>query len=200
MFQKLEENMLRRGYSVKCFSTAAEAADALCEELKGCSVGFGGSLTLDQLGLYERLLGKCQLYWHWRVRTGETADAVRMKARTAKVYLASVNAISEDGEIVNIDGSGNRVSEILYGHEKVILVVGKNKIAPDLSAAIERARNVAAPQNAKRLGCKTPCAVKGDSCYDCRGSARICRALTLLWEAPTGSTYEVILIDEALGF
>jgi len=111
-----------------------------------------------------------------------------------------VNGIAETGEIVNIDNTGNRVAATLYGHKKVYLVAGLNKVAPDLSGAIDRARNIAAPPNAKRLGKKTPCAVKGDRCYDCKSPERICRTLNVLWERPTGSVYEVILINENLGY
>ena len=88
----------------------------------------------------------------------------------------------------------------LYGHKKVYLVAGSNKIAPDLAGAIDRSRNIASPLNAKRLGKKTPCAVKADKCYDCKSPERICRGLSVFWEAPTGSEYEVILIDEKLGY
>jgi len=79
-------------------------------------------------------------------------------------------------------------------------VAGLNKVAPDLQAAIDRARNVAAPPNAKRLGKKTPCAVRADKCYDCQSPDRICRALSVLWEKPAGSEYEIVLIGEALGY
>jgi NAD-dependent dihydropyrimidine dehydrogenase PreA subunit len=89
---------------------------------------------------------------------------------------------------------------MLYGHKKVYLVAGSNKLAKDYDSALYRARNVAAPLNAKRLGRKTPCAVNADKCYDCNSPERICHALTVLWQAPTSCEYEVILIDETLGY
>ena len=118
----------------------------------------------------------------------------------ADIYISSVNGISENGEIVNIDNTGNRVAAISYGPKKVYLVVGKNKIAPTLEAAIYRARNIAGPLNAKRLKRKTPCALNADRCYDCNSPERICRNLSVLWDKPTGAEYEIILINEELGY
>lgn len=129
-----------------------------------------------------------------------TVSEMRAMARSASIYLSSVNGIAETGEIVYIDGDGNRVSEIMYGHKKVYLIVGKNKIAPDFESALFRARNIAAPLNAKRLNKRTPCAIKTDKCYNCRSQDRICRGLNVLWNKPESSEYEVILINEQLGF
>jgi hypothetical protein len=111
-----------------------------------------------------------------------------------------VNALSENGEIVNIDATGNRVASIFYGHDLVYLLIGENKIEPDYDSALYRARNVAAPLNAKRLGKKTPCAVKADKCYNCNSPDRICRALSVLWEKPMAAEIEVLLIHENLGY
>lgn len=141
-----------------------------------------------------------EVLWHWRIPEGQTGADVLKAARSADVYLSSVNGIAETGEIVNIDNTGNRVAATLYGHKKVYLVAGVNKITPDLDSAIYRSRNIAAPPNARRLGKKTPCAVKADKCYDCKSPDRICRGLVVLWEAPVGCEYEVVLIGEELGY
>ena len=108
--------------------------------------------------------------------------------------------ISETGEIVNIDGNGNRVSSTLYGHQKVYFLVGVNKVAPDFEAALWRARNVAAPKRAQSMGCRTPCAAKADRCYDCKSPERICRGLVVLWKPMMGMEAEVVLVDEDLGY
>ena len=101
---------------------------------------------------------------------------------------------------VNIDGNCNRVAASMFGPKRVYYVVGINKIAPDFEKALWRARNVAAPKNAQRLGKKTPCAVKADRCYDCKSPERICRGLSVLWRKPTGfEQAEVVLIGEELG-
>ena len=116
------------------------------------------------------------------------------------MYISSVNGLAETGEIVNIDGTGNRVVGTICGHEALYLLVGVNKIAPDYDQALWRARNIAAPKNAQRLKRKTPCAEKGDRCYNCSSPERICRALTVLWKKPNGIPYaEVILINQELG-
>ena len=192
-FSTVKQNLERIGYQVSCFTTAADAAAYLDSQIDGATVGFGGSMTLKEMGLYERLSAHNQVYNHWN--QGSLAAAA-----AAKIYLSSVNGLAQTGEIVNIDGNCNRVASTLYGHEKVYFVIGRNKLAPDFEGALYRARNIAAPKNAQRLNKKTPCALRGDKCYDCKSPERICRALTVLWQMPTGSRYEVVLIDEDLGY
>ena len=198
-FASIQTNLKRLGYQVSCFDTAAEASKYLTEQIKGTSVGIGGSITVEQMGVYESLQKENKVYWHWRL-ADMTADEARENARKAEVYISSVNGIAESGEIVNIDGNCNRVSEIFFGHKKVYLVLGENKIASDYDKALHRARNIAAPMNAARLNRNTPCAVKQDKCYNCASPDRICRGLSVLWEKPSGCDYEVILIHENLGY
>ena len=199
-FTNIKANLEKLGYTVSTFDTAPSAAGYLNREIHGKTVGFGGSVTLDSMGLYESLATHNEVYWHWRPQNGKTAADLRDAGNAAAIYLSSVNGISENGEIVNIDGTCNRVAAMLYGHEKVYLVVGKNKIATDYEAALWRARNVAAPKNAQRLGATTPCAQSGERCYDCKSEGRICRALAVLWEKPVGADVEIVLIDEELGY
>ena len=199
-FSAVEKNLQERGFTVTCFETAAEAVKYLDGQIDGQTVGVGGSMTVDQMGLCEALRTHNTIFWHQYLPEGKTGPEIRAAASTASVYISSVNGLAETGEIINIDGICNRVSAIFYGHEKVYLVVGKNKLAADYDAALYRARNVASPLNAKRLGMKTPCAVKGDKCYDCKSPDRICRGLTVLWGAPKNGAYEVVLINEDLGY
>jgi hypothetical protein len=198
-FTKLTATLEELGYKVTCFDTAAQAADYLNGQIDGRTVGIGGSVTLRDMGIYDRLSTHNQVNWHW-FPEGKTVDEARMAAFTSDVYLSSVNALAATGELINIDGACNRVAGTLYGHQKVYFVLGANKIAPDYDSALFRARNVAAPLNAQRLARKTPCAAKGDKCYNCKSPERICRGLTVLWEAPSGCAYEIILINESLGF
>lgn len=193
--KKAAENLKSRGFNVQLFQTKEAAADYLNKAIDGRTVGFGGSVTLRDMGLYESLSTHNSVYWHWQgtpISTGE--------AEKAQVYLSSVNGLSEDGDLINIDGSGNRVASMLYGHEKLYLVVGRNKLAATYDEALWRARNIAAPKNAQRLQTKTPCAVKGDRCYDCKSPNRICRGLAVLWRPMSGMETEVVLIDEDLGY
>lgn len=199
-FITLKSNLEKLGYKVSCFDTALEAASYLEGEISSTTVGIGGSVTVDELGLYEKLIEKNEVYWHWRLKDGVTAHEMLEQARKAEVYISSVNGVAETGEIINIDNTGNRVAAIMYGHKKVYLVMGENKIAPDYEKALFRARNIAAPLNAKRLNRKTPCAVNADRCYNCKSPDRICRGLSVLWECPAGCEYEVILIHEKLGY
>ena len=194
MFDTVKKNLEARGFSVRTFATAAEAAAYLNEAIDGKTVGFGGSVTLQDMGLYELLGSHNEVHWHW-----VNGQEERKTAMGTQVYLSSANGLAETGEIINIDGSGNRVASTLYGHEKVYLVIGRNKPAPTYDEALWRARNIASPKNAQRLGRKTPCAVKGDRCYDCKSPDRICRGLVVLWGAMMGMETEVILVDEDLG-
>ena len=195
-FDAVKKNLETRGYAVRVFATGKEAADYLDAAIDGKSVGFGGSVTLDALGLYERLGSHNQTVWHWK---WEDKDAARREALTTELYLTSVNGLAETGELINIDGAGNRVAATLFGHEKVYFVIGRNKVVPTYEEALWRARNIASPQNARRLGKKTPCAVKGDRCYDCKSPERICRGLVTLWGPMMGMETEVLLVDEDLG-
>lgn len=193
-FETLTRTLEGLGYTVRTFETAQEAAGYLDSRIDGRTVAFGGSMTVKEMGLYPLLASHNQAVWHWE--GGSLAQAMN-----ADVYITSVNALAETGEMINIDGNGNRVASTLYGHKKVYFVVGVNKIAPDYDAALWRARNIASPKNAQRLGKKTPCAVKGEQCYDCRSPERICRALTVLWgPMMNGSHMEIILIDQELGY
>ena len=200
MFDDLKKSLESKGYEVLTFAAGTEAAEALDGRIDGKTVGVGGSLTVHQLGLFGKLAGHNTVYWHDEVPEGMTPVQTRSAATRAQVYISSVNGISEHGEIVNIDNTGNRVAAISYGPEEVYLIAGKNKVAPDLEAALWRARNIAAPLNAKRLNRKTPCAVKADRCYDCKSPDRICRNLSVLWTKPAGAHYTVVLIDEELGY
>ena len=115
--------------------------------------------------------------------------------------MLSANAIAADtGEIMNIDGTGNRVASSLFGHKKVYFLAGKNKVSPDFESAMWRMRNVVAPKNAKRLGRNTPCAVNGDKCYNCDCPERICRGLVVHYRKMRAMEMEVVLIDQELGF
>ena len=200
MFTKVKENLKNRGYEVNIFNTAMEATAYLDLQIDRQKVGFGGSVTLKEMGLYEKLSKHNEVIWHNRIVEGVSDKKVRMEARTANIYVSSVNGLAETGEIINIDGTGNRVASIFYGHEKVYLVIGKNKLAKDYEDALWRARNIASPLNAKRLGVKTPCAVNADRCYDCNSPQRICRGLLVLWEKPISTDIEIILVKEDLGY
>lgn len=196
--QRTMDSLSRKGFAVRYFETAKEAADYLNGSIWGKTVGIGGSVTIEQMGLYDRLSEHNTVHWHWVTNDMETRTA----AAGAEVYLTSANAIAETGEIVNIDGSGNRVAATLYNHERVVFVAGVNKIAPDLESAVFRARNVAAPLNTRRLGLKTPCAVgKEIRCYDCSSADRICCGVaTLLWPMRSVKVTEVVLVGESLGY
>ena len=193
-FETVKKNLEARGFSVSTFSTAAEAAAYLDSAIDGTTVGIGGSMTVQQMGLHEKLAAPNEVHWHCT-----DGPEARAKAAHADVYITSANGLTENGEVINIDGAGNRVASTLYGHKRVYFIIGRNKLAPTYDEALWRARNIAAPKNAQRLGKKTPCAVKGDRCYDCKSPDRICRGLVVLWGPSMGVETEIVLVDEDLG-
>ena len=197
--QKLKETLERNGFIVSYYETAAEAKDALVAAIKGKTVGFGGSCTLRDMGLYEALSEENQVFWHWKK---QPINEARAKANAAEVYLTSLNGVAETGELINIDGDGNRLAATTFGDKKVYFIIGVNKIAPDFHSAMNRARNIAAPLNARRLNKETPCAM-GDEikCYDCQSPNRICKGMTVFTRKLGGVTeMEVVIVNEELGY
>ncbi|MGI6180628.1 MAG: HAD-IA family hydrolase [Agathobaculum sp.] len=181
-----------RGFAFSYFPTAKEAAAYLSQVCAGQSVSLGGSITLKELGFPEAFDSSTEVHWHWI----DPDDCFQ----TPDIYLTSANGLSETGEIVNIDGNGNRVAGTLYGPKRCIFVCGINKLCPDLASAIERARTIAAPLNAKRLHRQTPCAADG-KCHDCRAPERICRALVVhMGPMKKMDSCELVLIGEHLGY
>lgn len=181
----------RNGFTWTFCATAAQAADYIVSQCKGKKIGFGGSMTLDGLGVYEQLKDQADVHWHWK--GGDQLPK-------GDVFLTSANALSATGETVNIDGACNRIAASVHGFDACYVVCGINKLAPDLTSAMRRAREIAAPLNAKRLNKRTPCAVDG-KCHDCRSPERICRAMTVVMAPPMGmSHYEIVVVGEELGY
>jgi NAD-dependent dihydropyrimidine dehydrogenase PreA subunit len=190
----------KKGYAVSCFETAEAAAAYLNRKVDGKTVGFGDSVTLSEMKLYESLSAHNQVIDPKHCAPGTDFWSTAKLCLTTDVFFTSVNALAETGELVNIDGTGNRVAGALFGHEKVYFVVGANKIMPTLDEAVRRARNVAAPMNAARHGFKTPCAVRQDRCYDCASPDRICCAQVIYFQKMRFTEMEVVLIREPLGY
>ena len=194
------DNLKKRGFLAEYCQDAETAKARVLEIIDKQSVGIGGSATVRDLGLYETLQEKGNaVYWHWKVERSEV-KAERKRALEAEVYLASTNAILEDGRLVNIDGTGNRAAGLIYGPETVILIAGKNKlVSGKFDDAIDRIKREACAKNARRQGFETPCAVTG-VCADCHSNQRMC-CVTYIHEAPCKSqkAFYVLLVDENLG-
>lgn len=194
--EKLQKNLEKKGFSFRRFATGREAAAYLDAAIDGKTVGIGGSMTVTEIGLYPALASHNDVAWH-HITPG---DETMLAACNAQVYITSANGISENGDIINIDGRGNRVAGTLMKKEKVYIIVGVNKIAPDFETALDRARNCAGPKNSARLQKKTPCAAAGH-CFDCAAPERICSALVVFWQKPFwAEEMEVVLVDEELGY
>ena len=198
-YEALVKALKSRRFLPEVFDTAQEAKAAALKIIGSKSVGIGGSATVRDLGLAEALQANGNdVYWHW-LAAKEAKQAARDKALTADVYMCSSNALTADGRLVNIDGTGNRAAGLIYGPHEVVVILGKNKIAGSLDEAIERIKRDTCPQNARRLGLDTPCAKTGQ-CYDCRTEARMCN-VTFILEAPTRpvNAFHVLIVKEDLG-
>lgn len=185
------------GFKSTVVRTGVEAKTLALQIIGKGSVGFGGSVTLGQIGLPESLIEQGNiLYWPWK-----DGPEMRTKAMNAEFFLCSANAVTEDGKIIQTDGTGNRVAALCYGPENVIMIIGKNKIVRDRRAGEARVKSlICAGKNGKRLGLNTPCASVG-MCTDCTSPQRMCSVTAVFERAPKGvkNTY-VILVDEELGY
>jgi len=189
-----------KGYAVSYFENMKTATAYLNSTIDNKTVGFGDSTTLLNMELFEKLSSHNRVFDPQHCTVGMDFFDTAKICLTTEIYLTSINAISETGEMVNIDDTGNRIAGSLFGHDKVYFVVGTNKLSPTLEAAIWRAQNIAAPQNAMRLQLKTPCAKAGDRCYDCSSPQRICNGMMIYLKKMNDSDMEIVLINEQLGY
>jgi len=178
-----------------------EALEKACRFLTpGCSVAWGGSATLSEIGLIDAIRASdCVIYDRFAAKTPEEKREIFGKIATADYYFMSSNAITLDGMLVNIDGTGNRVASLIHGPQNVIVIAGMNKVATDVRAAIDRVRNMAAPPNTVRLNMKTPCAETG-KCHNCLSPDCICDQIVITRRSFVPGRIKVILVGESLGF
>ncbi len=198
---KVVDTLTRHGIKARYVATTSEARDiVLALAQPGQAVGIGGSQTIAALELNQILAEKgCTVLDHNRAPSREEATAMRHEQLRCDLFLCSTNALTEKGQLVNVDGVGNRVGAMIFGPKKVVVVAGVNKIVPDLDAAFERIRTVAAPKNAQRLQRKTPCGEVG-RCMDCNSQERLCNVFTIIERRPSLTDLEVILVGEELGY
>lgn len=186
------------GFQVKVFENVSKVKKVLLETIAmDESIALGGSITLSDIGIYEDFKERGnETYWHWKA---DDKKNELNKAYNADVYITSTNALTLDGKLVNMDGTGNRVSSMFYGHKRVYIIVGRNKICKDYDEAMNRIKNIAAPKNAKRLNINTPCKFIG-KCNDCDSPDRICNVEVIIHKNTTGSNINIFLVDEDLGY
>jgi len=203
MLTELAEKLTENGFEVLIVQNAEEAAKAALDMIPaGVDIGLGGSMTVRALKLDEALRARGhEVHDHWLPgRSPEEQRQVFRKQVGAPVFLTSVNAVTMDGKLVNIDNTGNRVAAMIFGPEHVIAVVGKNKIVADVHEAVFRAKNHVASANAKRRNSKTPCAADGE-CRDCDSPDRLCRVTAILEKKTRGvAKFTVMLVAEDLGY
>lgn len=196
--EALEKNNMK-AYYVNEGKGIIEIIESIAKD--GDKVAVGGSVTLDQLNLLEYLRnGKYDFLDRYKegLERSEVVEIFR-QSLLSDVYITSSNAITEDGFLYNVDGNGNRVAAMLYGPNKVIVIVGVNKITKNLDEAIKRNEEIAAPTNAKRLNRKTPCTKVG-YCMNCKSEERICKKYTVIKNEGTPNRTHVIIVSKELGY
>lgn len=168
---------------------------------EGSVVSCGGSMSLFEYGVIDHLRnGRYKFLDRYKEGlTPEQVTKIFKESFLADAYFASSNAVTEDGKLYNVDGNGNRVAAMLYGPDKVILLVGVNKIVKDIDEAIKRNREISAPANAKRLNKKTPCAKIG-YCMDCKSNEKVCREFTVIASQIRKDRIHVIFMNENIGY
>ncbi len=179
-----------------------EACDKILKIIpEKASIGYGGSITLEQIGILDKIRQSDYLLYDRTKVTKYTKESYQLghSAQHADYFLSSSNAITEDGKIVNKDRTGNRVSSLIYGPDQVIIVVGKNKIVKNLDEALNRIKNIAAPLNAKRMKLNTPCVETG-KCLDCPSPERICCNTVIIERQFKPDRMTIILVNEDLGY
>ncbi len=184
------------------YAETKEEALAKALELipEGSSIGWGGSVSVSEIGLREAVInGNYEVFNRDNCQTPEEKREVELKIFGSDFFLCSSNAITEDGILVNIDGNSNRVAAIAYGPKKVIMIVGMNKVAKDLDAALSRARNIAAPINAQRFPLDTPCKQNG-SCVNCKSRDTICCEFLVTRYSRHADRFHIILVNDELGY
>ena len=202
--EKTIKALERNKFIVHYFKTCSEAISYLKGRIQNKCVAIGDSRTLLEIGVHDALSEVNEDVTDiQRPLPGESFRDTALRTMGRDVFLTSVNALAQTGEMVNIDGTGNRVAASLFGSQEVFFVLGINKITPDLASAIYRARNVAAPLNSKKnkKSSLNPCATLDEKCYDCGSPDRICNALTIYYKKMRNmQTMEIIIINEPLGF
>ena len=200
--EKVVKALAKNNFQAYYVANRAEAVSKVLSLIPaGATIGVGGSWTLKELAIPDQLEKQGhEVFDHNRPGlTMEQSVALRHKELSYDVFISSTNAITLDGQLVNTDGSGNRVAAMSFGPKKVIVVVGVNKIVSDLDAAMERIELYAAPINNKRLDRPNPCTVAG-VCMDCQGASRICNITTILHKRPPMIDFHVVVVGEELGF
>lgn len=192
------EKRSMEGYYCEDRASAVEKILSLMP--KGSSIGWGGSMTMNEIGLLDKLQEEDYVIFNRDLaKTKEEQKEVYSKIVGADYFLMSTNAITLDGELVNVDGRGNRVSFLCFGPENVIIVTGMNKVVANEEDAIRRVRNIAAPPNTVRLNKKTPCATTG-MCGNCLSPDCICCQTVITRKSITSGRIKVVLVGEELGY
>lgn len=199
--KSLITNMEKRQFEAYYCATKEDALNQACSLLtKGSSISWGGSQTLLEIGLFDALTKEeYTLFNRDLAKTPEEKSACFAQAVTSDFYFMSSNAITQKGELVNIDGAGNRVACLCHGPKSVIIIASLNKVVPDVDAALARIRNTATPQNALRLNCSTPCS-KTSTCADCLVPDCLCAQLVITRFSRIPKRIKVILVGESLGY
>ncbi len=200
-FNKLKENFKNRNIDVEYFDSLEDVKLYLLNTIPSdCKVGIGHSGTLQKMNITELLTKRGNIVYDKELgKDKNESKALKKKALLSDWYISGSNAVSADGRIINVDHSGNRVAAITFGPDKVIIVVGVNKVVDTVEEGINRAKNVASPLNAKRAGYNPPC-VELNKCVDCSSKERVCNYLSIVEGQTDGNRMKLCIVNEECGF
>ncbi len=198
---KLKENFRMRNIEVECFEDLTEVKNHILKIIhEECIIGIGHSATLQKMNIVESLMDRGNIVYDKEL--GKTKDETKMLKKKALItdwYITGSNAVTTDGRIINVDHSGNRVAAITFGPDKVIVVVGKNKIVDNVEEGMKRVKNIACPLNAKRAGYNPPC-VEINRCVDCKSKERVCNVLSIIEGQADKNRMKLFIVNEECCF
>lgn len=199
--KKLQNNFKVRNIEVRYFETLENVKEDILNTIPAhCTVGIGHSATLQKIDITNWLFRKGNIVYDKELaKSKEECKSLKKLALTADWYITGSNAVSIDGRIVNVDHSGNRAAAITFGPDKVIIVVGKNKVVDTVNEAIKRVKNIACPLNAKRAGMHPPCVTLG-KCADCISTERVCNTLSIIEGQADSERIRLYIVNEDCGF
>ena len=202
MIKTTINNLKKNGFNVLFYETKEQAADFILNEISvNTKVGFGGSMSIKTLKISDRVKEKGGIILDHGVNnlTNEEKVEIMRKQQICDIFLCSTNAVTQSGELINVDGNGNRISAMIFGPKKVIVVVGVNKICKDEEEAYKRLEEKSSPMNNKRLNTLNPCTKTG-YCVNCDSETRICRVYSIIKKKPMLTDFTILVVNEELGY
>lgn len=200
IIENVKKSLLKNRFNCEVFENKEDLSNYIIKTVgERKKIGLGGSVSIKEIGVLERLSKKNEIFTHKPEMSQDERRKVWLSSIDSDFYLASPQAVTYDGKLIFVDGTGNRCAALTWGPRHILLVAGVNKIVKNEEEGLWRSRNIAAIRNNIRLNKKNPCVITG-KCEDCQSEERICNILTVLWKKPKIAEITVLLLNEELGY